>query len=151
MPPSPLFQGSTAASANAVATAASTALPPARSISAPTAAAAALCETTRPCRETTVGFSTTQFWITRSIAFGPLRRERGAVVRRLQVDRRALRDDPGRIELFDRPVAEDVVARPHGRGDARHLIKLAHVIGEIRIVGDPLPVAFEQRKIRHIE
>jgi len=64
MPPSPLFHGSSAASAKAVATVASTALPPARSIAAPTSAAARYCATTMPPRDTTTGFSSRQFCVT---------------------------------------------------------------------------------------
>src|SRR5690242_833436 len=61
MPPSPLFHGSRAASAKAVATTASTAEPPAARISAPTPAATPFCDTTMPPREAATGFLTTQF------------------------------------------------------------------------------------------
>src|SRR5216683_475321 len=60
MPPSPLFHGSRTASAKAVATTASTALPPAASISAPTAAATPFCAAT--------GFLTTQFCVSGGIS-----------------------------------------------------------------------------------
>ena len=63
IPPSPLFHGSTAASANAVATAASTAVPPAASISAPTLAAVAFCEATIPPRDDTPGLRISQFCV----------------------------------------------------------------------------------------
>src|SRR5207247_5706738 len=61
IPPSPLFHGSRTASAKAVATTASTALPPAASISAPTAAATPFCAATMPPRDAATGFRTTQF------------------------------------------------------------------------------------------
>src|SRR5437879_1743165 len=61
IPPSPLFQGSRTASAKAVATTASTALPPAASISAPIAAATPFCAATMPPRDAATGFRTTQF------------------------------------------------------------------------------------------
>ena len=48
-------------------------------------------------------------------------------------------------------VIDDVVARCHGRGDAGHLIELAHIVRQVRIVGDALPVAFEQREIGDVE
>src|SRR5579863_1992011 len=63
IPPGPLFHGSRTASAKAVATTASTALPPAASISAPIAAATPFCAATTPPRETATGFLTTQFCI----------------------------------------------------------------------------------------
>src|SRR5947207_8278545 len=63
IPPSPLFHGSRTASAKAVATTASTALPPAASISAPTAAATPFCAATMPPREAATGFRTSQFCI----------------------------------------------------------------------------------------
>src|SRR5207302_3534355 len=63
MLPSPLFHGSRTASAKAVATTASTALPPAASISAPTAAATPFCAATTPPRDAATGFRTTQFCI----------------------------------------------------------------------------------------
>src|ERR1700730_2284872 len=53
MPPRPLIHGSSAASANAVAIAASTALPPAASTPAPTSAAFWFCAATAPPRLTT--------------------------------------------------------------------------------------------------
>src|SRR5262249_22789764 len=68
MPPRPLFHGSTAASAKPVATAASTALPPLRSTSAPTSAAERYCATTMPRSETAAGFSMRQFWVRWSMA-----------------------------------------------------------------------------------
>jgi hypothetical protein len=57
----PLIQGSTTVSAIAVATAASTALPPADRISAPASAAMRLCEATRPRRERVSGLAIRQF------------------------------------------------------------------------------------------
>src|SRR5262249_16251328 len=72
----------------------------------------------------------------------PLGREApGAVVRLRIIDRRSLRDDAQGIEPRDRPVIDDVVARLHRLGDARHLVELAHVVCEIGVVGDPLLVA----------
>jgi hypothetical protein len=64
MPPSPEFHGSTAASASAVATAASTALPPASSTATPASAADFACATTIPRRPRATGFSMRQFWVT---------------------------------------------------------------------------------------
>src|SRR5690349_11671989 len=63
IPPSPLFQGSRTESANAVATTASTALPPAARMSAPTAAATPFCAATTPPRDAATGLRTTQFCI----------------------------------------------------------------------------------------
>src|SRR5689334_9193261 len=63
IPPRPLFHGSTALRARAVATAASTALPPALSISAPIRAAVPLCDATMPPREAATGFRTSQFCV----------------------------------------------------------------------------------------
>src|SRR6266568_4793129 len=68
IPPSPLFHGSRTASAKAVATTASTALPPAASISAPTAAATPFCAATMPPRDAATGFLTTQFCISGGIS-----------------------------------------------------------------------------------
>src|SRR3954470_10576132 len=61
MPPRPLFHGSRTASAKAVATPASTALPPAARISAPTRAATPFCDATSPPREAATGLRTIQF------------------------------------------------------------------------------------------
>src|SRR5579862_8319251 len=63
IPPNPLFHGSRTASAKAVATTASTALPPAASISAPTLAATPFCAATTPPRDAATGFRTTQFCV----------------------------------------------------------------------------------------
>src|SRR5271168_2098298 len=63
IPPRPLFHGSTAARAKAVATTASTALPPALSTSAPTPAAVPLCDATIPPREETGGLRMSQFCV----------------------------------------------------------------------------------------
>src|SRR5712691_1802077 len=68
MPPSPLFHGSRTLSAKAVATTASTALPPAASTSAPTAAATPFCAATTPPREAATGFRTVQFCINGGIS-----------------------------------------------------------------------------------
>ena len=78
-------------------------------------------------------------------------REPRAVVRLRVIDRRALGNDAGRIDPLDRPVIDHVVARLDGRGDARDLVELAHVVEQVRVVGDALPVAFEQREIRDVE
>ena len=61
-PPSPLFHGSTAASAKPVATAASTALPPAASTRAPASPATRFWVATMPPRERASGLRTCQFW-----------------------------------------------------------------------------------------
>src|SRR6516165_1453096 len=63
IPPRPLFQGSIAASAKAVATTASTAVPPAASTSAPTLAAVPFCAATIPPRDDTPGLRISQFWV----------------------------------------------------------------------------------------
>jgi len=63
IPPSPLFHGSTAASANAVATTASTAVPPDFRISAPTLAATAFCDATMPPRDEAPGLRISQFCV----------------------------------------------------------------------------------------
>src|SRR5262245_7693784 len=76
---------------------------------------------------------------------GALARKPGAIVRRAKVDRRSLRDDAHGIEPRDRPIIDDVIARLHRLGDAGQLVKLAHVVCEIGVVGDPLLVASNQR------
>src|SRR5580704_14661698 len=68
MPPKPLFHGSRTASATAVATTASTELPPAERISAPMVAATPFCEATVPPRDDTAGLRTTQFCIKASMS-----------------------------------------------------------------------------------
>ena len=64
MPPRPEFQGSAVASASAVATAASMALPPASRMATPASAAAFTWETTIPRRPVAEGFDRAQFWVT---------------------------------------------------------------------------------------
>jgi hypothetical protein len=64
MPPRPEFHGSTAASARAVATAASTALPPSSSTATPARAASCAWETTMPRRPEAAGLVSFQFWVT---------------------------------------------------------------------------------------
>src|SRR6516164_3482280 len=63
IPPRPLLHGSTTASARAVATTASTALPPAASTSAPTPAAVPFCATTTPPRDDALGLRICQFCV----------------------------------------------------------------------------------------
>ena len=63
MPPRPEFHGSSVASASAVATAASIALPPASSTATPASAALFACETTMPRLPEAAGFSSCQFWV----------------------------------------------------------------------------------------
>ena len=63
IPPSPEFHGSTAARASAVATAASTALPPASRTATPASAALLACETTIPRRPLADGLEVTQFCV----------------------------------------------------------------------------------------
>src|ERR1700761_2635521 len=60
MPPMPLIQGSTTPKAKAVATAASTALPPASRIAAPAFEASTCCETTMPPRPVRAGLLSCQ-------------------------------------------------------------------------------------------
>jgi hypothetical protein len=72
-----------------------------------------------------------------------LRHKPRTIVRRVIIDRRAFRDDPGRIEPFDRPVARDIVTRLQSRGDTRDAIKLPHIVREAPIICDPLLVTFE--------
>src|SRR5262249_42311668 len=66
VPPSPLFHGSTAASAKAAAATASTALPPAARIAAPVSAAVPCCAATIPLRDTATGFLISQFCVRRT-------------------------------------------------------------------------------------
>ena len=77
MPPRPEFHGSTAASASAVATAASIALPPASSTATPASAAFLDCATTMPRLPDAAGFSMCQFWVVcgagvKRISYGPM-------------------------------------------------------------------------------
>src|SRR5262245_21665543 len=81
----------------------------------------------------------------------PLTRQPGAIVRRGQVDRGAFRNDAGRIDARDRPIVDHVIARRHRLGDAGQRVELAHVVGEVGVVGDALPVAAEQREIGDVE
>ena len=74
---------------------------------------------------------------------------RGRAARK--IDRRALRNDAGRVHALDRVVVDDVVARLHRRGDARHVVELEHVVLQVRIVGDALLVALEDREIGDVE
>ena len=60
-------------------------------------------------------------------------------------------DDAGRIDAPDRIIAHDVVARLDRLGDARHRVKLAHIVQQVRKVGDAVPVALEQREIGDVE
>ena len=75
------------------------------------------------------------------MSLAALVRKAGAIVRPAIIDRRSLRDDAHWVEPRDRPIIDDVIARLHGLGDARQLVKLAHVVCEIAVVGDPLLVA----------
>ena len=58
---------------------------------------------------------------------------------------------PVGLTRADRVVAHDVIARLDGLGDARDRIEFTHVVQEIWIIGDPVPVAFEQREIGNVE
>src|SRR5262245_12316201 len=80
-----------------------------------------------------------------------LTRQPGAIVRRGQVDRGSFRNDAGRVDARDRPIIDHVVARRHRLGDAGQRIELAHVVREVGVVGDALPVAAEQREISDVE
>src|SRR6266851_2610850 len=127
MPPRPLFHGSRTASAKAVATTASTALPPAASTSAPTPAATPFWAATMPPRETAAGFFTTQFCINGAIS-ADLDRIDPAIVEgvmagqphRLVIGRaigpdrvlRALR--AGTVADFDRPIGAVALERAIG-------------------------------------
>lgn len=68
-----------------------------------------------------------------------------------EIDRSPFRDDSGWIDLFDRPIIDHVVARLHRGGDARDEVQLAHVVQQVRIVGDAPLVAFEQGEISDVE
>src|SRR4051812_45036553 len=119
MPPSPLFHGSRTDKAKAVATTASTAVPPAARMSAPTEAATPFCAATTPPRDATAGFRTTQFCISAMSC---------------HLDR----IDPGRIEgviprqsghlVERRPVAPDRILR------AAHRVAVADLQGPVRRV-----------------
>ena len=63
MPPMPEFHGSWLASASAVATAASIALPPASSTATPASAAHFACATTMPRLPVAAGFASCQCWV----------------------------------------------------------------------------------------
>ena len=79
-------------------------------------------------------------------------RQPRTVMRRGVVDRGPGRHDPRRI---DRRVAAVIVRldvvqidRP---GNARHLIEVAQIVGQVRIVGDPPEIAFEVSDIDRVE
>jgi hypothetical protein len=73
------------------------------------------------------------------------------VVRPAEIHWRPLGDDLSRVDLSDGVVIDDAMARLHGLGDARNPIKFAHVVRQIRVFGDALSVALEQREIGDIE
>src|SRR5215831_306802 len=90
-------------------------------------------------------------WYNSSTSSSSLRRKPRAIVRLSQIDGCSFWNDSGRVEFGDRVVIDHVVTWLYRRGYSRHLVELPHIIRQIGIVGDSLLVAFEQRKIGHIE
>src|SRR5271169_6753158 len=116
IPPSPLFHGSTAANANAAATAASTAVPPAASTSAPTVAAVRLCEATMPPRDEAPGLRTSQFCV-RCILVPQLFRDDRVDAGRIEG---VVAGDPGDL-VIRRRVAPDRILGPPDLAARRRL------------------------------
>src|SRR6267143_1831532 len=52
---------------------------------------------------------------------------------------------------LERPIAGDIFTRLNGRRDARYSVKIAHIVGQVRIVCNPLLVALEKREICDVE
>src|SRR5436190_7883775 len=73
------------------------------------------------------------------------------VVRLAVIHRGSLRDDSGGIDVADGPVIDDVIAPLHRRCNSWQLVQFSHVVREVRIIGDALPVAFEKREVSHVE
>src|SRR6266702_3791517 len=118
IPPRPLFHGSTAAGAKPEATAASTALPPAASISAPTSAARRCWEATMPRRERAAGFRTCQFcvwWPRPGFAPGFLIFELGAstLVRRALVEKFSRRLHAHKLRALGGEPLDEALQRQH--------------------------------------
>src|SRR6266700_6738656 len=118
IPPRPLFHGSTAASAKPAATAASTALPPAVSISAPTSAARRCCEATMPRRERAAGFRTCQFcvrWSRPGFAPGSLifELEASTLVRRALVEKFSRRLHAHELRALGGEPLDEALQRQH--------------------------------------
>src|SRR6266705_4476025 len=118
MPPRPLFHGSRAASAKPEATAASTALPPAASISAPTSAARRCWEATMPRRERAAGFRTCQFcvwWPRPGFAPGFLifELEASTLVRRAFVEKFSRRLHAHELRTLGREPLDQALQRQH--------------------------------------
>ena len=68
-----------------------------------------------------------------------------------QIDRCSFRNDFGRVQLGDRIIVDDVVAKFYRLGDARYLVKVAHIVRQVGVVRDTFLVALEEREIRDIE
>src|SRR5215212_6205797 len=72
--------------------------------------------------------------------------------RRMEMEHRAQRHDPGRIE---RAVALVIVAldvsHVDGLGDPRRLVEVAQIARQVGIVGDPAQIAFEMPDIDGVE
>src|SRR6185312_4607829 len=128
MPPSPLFHGSRVARAKAVATAASTALPPAARMPAPISAAAPFCEATMPPRDAIPGLRITQFWIAAIGSGRPDRIDAGRIERvvagepghlvirgDIAPDRVLRRFRGASVDDLDRPVRGVALERAIGR------------------------------------
>lgn len=75
-----------------------------------------------------------------------------AVVGGGKIQLRPLGDDARRVDGFVAAVIMRLdVQHVHGPGHIRHLIEIAGIVGQVRIVGNALPVAFEMPDINRIE
>src|SRR6266702_163365 len=158
MPPRPLFHGSTAASAKPAATAASTALPPAASISAPTSAARRCWEATMPRRERAAGFRTCQFcvwWPRPGFAPGFLifELEASTLVRRALVEKFSRRLHAHKLRALGGEPLDEALQRQHAVAAAadvhqsrQHGVLRAHEL-EVRVVVErPADRHLDQRR-----
>src|SRR6266851_5656259 len=113
IPPRPLFHGSMAASAKPAATAASTALPPAASIPAPTSAARRCCEATMPRRERAAGLRTCQFCVSLIVED-----ECSALERRALVEQFRRRLHPHELRAFSAEPLDEALQSQHAMAAA---------------------------------
>src|SRR6185503_14896204 len=82
----------------------------------------------------------------------PRSAEAGAVVRRGEVELRTERHDAGRVHLALAPVIVMLdLIEAHHLGDAGHLVEIAQVVRQVRILVDVPPVAFEVRIVDGVE
>ena len=73
-------------------------------------------------------------------------------MRRFEIQRRAERHDAARIDVAHADVIVPLdVIHVHRLGHARHLIKLAHIVRDVRIVDDAAQVAFEMAVVDGIK